>query len=402
MDSKELYYALPKNQLQEMKMAFENGDFLQAAENVKKCIVGIDDIPLNIAVTGESGSGKSTFINVIRGLGDEDEGSAGTGVIETTVVATPYSHPRHRNVKYWDLPGMGTTRFDPNEYLELVKLTQFDFFLIIASERFRDCHIQLARAINSMGKKFYFVRSKIDADLNAFRRHRKSNYNEEQILREIRNNCIKGLHDGGIMCPQVFLLSCLELEKYDFYPLQKTLENELPSHKRHVFLLSLPNIYFQALESKRDAFRNQIWKHALASAGKASIPIPGFSADSDIDLLVNTIKVYKEAFGLDERSLNCLATMFDKDIQDLMSVIQNKLVLQEITYDLVVNLLNRRELTAAALKVTEYAAGTVPLLGSVAAGAVAFGTAFWLLYSFLKDIADDARRVLSRALENTV
>ncbi|XP_077312892.1 interferon-inducible GTPase 5-like [Lithobates pipiens] len=402
MDSKELNYALPKNQLQEMQMAFENGDFIQAAENIKKSIIGINDIPLNIAVTGESGSGKSTFINVIRGLGDEDEGSAKTGVVETTVVATPYSHPHHRNVKYWDLPGIGTTRFEPNKYLDLVKLTQFDFFLIIASERFRDCHIQLARAINSMGKKFYFVRSKIDADLSAFRRQRKSNYNEEQILREIRNNCIKGLHDGGIMCPRVFLLSCLELEKYDFYLMQKTFENELPGHKRHVFLLSLPNIYFQALESKRDALRNQIWKHALASAGKASIPIPGFSADNDIDLLVNTMKEYKEAFGLDEISLNCLAKTFDKDIHDLRSVIKHKLVLKEITHDLVVNLLKRRELTAAALMVTDYAAGTVPLLGSMAAGVVAFGTAYWLLYSFLKDIAEDAGRVLSRALENTI
>ncbi|XP_040182824.1 interferon-inducible GTPase 5-like [Rana temporaria] len=401
MDSQELNYAFPQNQLQEMNMAFENGDFLQAAEKVKKSLVGINDIPLNIAVTGESGSGKSTFINVIRGLGDEDEGSAKTGVVETTVVATPYSHPRHRNVNYYDLPGFGTTRFNPNKYLELVELTQFDFFLIIASERFRDCHIQLAQAISSMGKKFYFVRSKIDADLSAFRRHRRSSYNEEQMLMEIRNNCIRGLHDGGIMCPRVFLLSCLELEKYDFYLMQETLENELPIHKRHVFLLSLPNIYSQALKSKRDYFRTQIWKRALASAGKASIPIPGFSPDSDIDLLVNTMKEYKEAFGLDQRSLNCLAKTFDKDINDLQTVIRHKLVLNEITYDLVVNLLNRRELTAAALMVTEYAAGTVPLLGSVAAGAVAFGTAYWLLYSFLNDIADDAGRVLSRVLENT-
>ncbi|XP_018410113.1 PREDICTED: interferon-inducible GTPase 5-like [Nanorana parkeri] len=402
MDYKELDYAFPVNQLQEMKMAFENGDFLQAAQNIKKSLVGLEHIPLNIAVTGESGSGKSTFINVIRGLGDEDEGSAKTGVVETTVVATRYSHPRLRNVIYWDLPGIGTAHFTPNEYLKLVKFDEFDFFFIIASHRFRDCHIQLAQAINSMGKKFYFVRSKIDADLNACRRLRKSSYNEDQILMEIRSNCIKGLHDGGIMCPRVFLLSCLELEKYDFYLMQKTLENELPSHKRHVFLLTLPNIYFQALESKRDVFRNQIWKHALASAAKALLPIPGLSVDNDIDLLVNTIGEYKEAFGLDQRSLNCLATTFDKDVHDLRSVIRSQLVLKEITYHEVVNFMHRRELTKAALMVTDYAAGAVPLVGSVAAGGVAFGTAYWLLYSLLKDIADDAKRVLSRALENTV
>lgn len=402
MDSKELNYAFPDNQLQEMKMVFENRNILQAAENIKKSLVGLDDIPLNIAVTGESGCGKSTFINVIRGLGDEDEGSAKTGVVETTMVATPYRHPRLRNVIYWDLPGKGMAHFTLHEYLYQVKFNEFDFFFIIASGRFKDCHIQLAQAINSMGKKFYFVRSKIDVELTAFKSRRKSSYNEDQILQEIRKNCIEGLYKGGIVCPQVFLLSCLELEKYDFCLMQTTLENELPSHKRHVFLLSLPNIYLQALESKRNAFRNQIWKHAFVSAAKASVQGPGLPADRDVDLLVSTMKEYKEAFGLDQQSLNSLAKTFDLDIHDLRSVIRSQLALQEITHDLVVNLMSRRELMAAAHMVTKHVVGKVPLIGSLAVGGVAFGATYWLLYSSLKDIVDDARRVLSRALENTV
>ncbi|XP_072281542.1 interferon-inducible GTPase 5-like [Pyxicephalus adspersus] len=402
MDSKELSDAFPDNQMKEMKMAFENSEFLQAADNIKRSLVNINSIPLNIAVTGESGSGKSTFINVIRGLGDEDEGSAKTGVVQTTMVATPYSHPRHRNVKYWDLPGIGTDSFRPNEYLKLVNLEQFDFFVIVTSERFKDCHIQLAQAINSMGKKFYFVRNKIDADLNASRTLRKSSYNEDQILKEIRNNCVKRLFESGIMFPRVFLLSCLELEKYDFCLMQKTLENELPSHKKHVFLLSLPNTCFQALENKRIAFRNQIWKHALVSAAKTSLLSPGLLFDADVDFLISTMQEYKETFGLDHISLKCLAKTFDKDVHDLRSVIQSELVLKEITYDLVVSLLNRPQLTEVARKIINYAAVTVPMMGNMAAGGVAFGTAYWLLYSFLKDVAEDSRRVLSKALENTL
>ena len=52
-----------------------------------------------------SGVGKSTFINCLRGLEAEDEGSASVGVVETTNQPTPYEHPDFPNLKIWDLPG---------------------------------------------------------------------------------------------------------------------------------------------------------------------------------------------------------------------------------------------------------------------------------------------------------
>lgn len=52
-----------------------------------------------------SGVGKSTFINCLRGLEAEDQGSASVGVVETTNQPTPYEHPDFPNLKIWDLPG---------------------------------------------------------------------------------------------------------------------------------------------------------------------------------------------------------------------------------------------------------------------------------------------------------
>lgn len=63
------------------------------------------NISLHIAVTGESGTGKSSFINAIRELDSDDEGAAKTGVTETTTDPTPYEHPTMPNVTLWDLPG---------------------------------------------------------------------------------------------------------------------------------------------------------------------------------------------------------------------------------------------------------------------------------------------------------
>jgi interferon gamma inducible protein 47 len=68
-------------------------------------------IPLNIAITGRSGVGKSTFINTVRMLEPEDEGAAPVSVVECTLVPTSYVHPHHATLTFWDLPGKASKVF---------------------------------------------------------------------------------------------------------------------------------------------------------------------------------------------------------------------------------------------------------------------------------------------------
>lgn len=178
-------------EIEEIKMSLASEDLSSAVDKIKDYMAQQDRVELNIAVTGESGSGKSTFINAFRGLGDEDKGSAETGPVETTTKPTPYPHPKFPNVKMWDLPGIGTPRFKADEYLQQVKFENYDFFIIIASDRFRECHASLAAGILNMEKKFYFVRAKIDSNIEAEKR--KKAFNQEITLNTIRENCIKGL-----------------------------------------------------------------------------------------------------------------------------------------------------------------------------------------------------------------
>ncbi|XP_073426738.1 interferon-inducible GTPase 5-like [Dendrobates tinctorius] len=405
MDSQ---FLVPETELQEMKNYFENRDLAEAVEGVKRCLADIDKVTLNVAVTGESGSGKSTFINVIRGLGDEEEDSAKTGVVETTTVPSPYLHPHHKNVKYWDLPGIGSPVFKPKDYLQLVKFHQYDFFLIITTERFRECHILLAQAIKSMGKKFYFLRSKIDSVLKGCRRGRTNYCKDEDLLKEIHEDCVNGLRAGGIENPQVFLISSLEPEKYDYYLIQKTLEDELQSHKRHVFLLSQPNFFHQAVEKKKKAFLSQIWKWAIISAmnvatsqrlGTSSMScVPYLSANGDLTLMVNILEEYKKAFGLDARSLKMLSDTFGKDLENLRSMIRTTMALEEITHELVFHHLKSQGLTDMGRIVTACVNQFVPQIGTLASGGVAFGTTYWTLSSFLSAMAEDATRVVTMAL----
>ncbi len=64
------------------------------------------------------------------------------------------------------------------------------FFIIIASDRFRECHTQLAKEIIRMGKKFYFVRSKIDSSIDAEKR--KKRFDQNRTLYIIREDCENG------------------------------------------------------------------------------------------------------------------------------------------------------------------------------------------------------------------
>ncbi|KAL6041184.1 hypothetical protein STEG23_022890 [Scotinomys teguina] len=93
----------------------------------------IDDAPINIAVTGESGAGKSSFINALMGVGHEDQGAAKVGVVETTMERNSYKHPKTKTWTFWDLPGIGTMKFPPKDYLEKVKFQEYEFLLIVSA-----------------------------------------------------------------------------------------------------------------------------------------------------------------------------------------------------------------------------------------------------------------------------
>uniref|UniRef100_A0A4W5MDA0 IRG-type G domain-containing protein n=1 Tax=Hucho hucho TaxID=62062 RepID=A0A4W5MDA0_9TELE len=149
-----------------------SGPELQA---VRFGYVILEDVTLNIAVTGESGG----------------EGAAETGVTETTMKASRYSHPTMPNVYIWDLPGIGTSNFKAQKYLKEVQFETYDSFIVISTNRFKENDIMLAKEIQKMKKMFYFVRSKIDNDIRAEAR---KDFREDKVLSKIRQSCEENLN----------------------------------------------------------------------------------------------------------------------------------------------------------------------------------------------------------------
>ncbi|XP_044860143.1 verrucotoxin subunit beta-like [Mauremys mutica] len=218
------FAGLSKKEVKELQATIAAGiftDVIVKLQNIKSLKITM----LHVAITGEAGSGKSSFLNAFRGLNDDDEGAAETGMRETGREPTPYQHPKHPNVTIWDLPGCGTPRFPIDTYTKSVNFNRYDLFIIMFSTRFTFCHQSLTNEIRGMGKKYYYVRSKVDLDLY-YARLRKS-YSEQRVLPEIRDDCIKQMKGAGETSPQVFLISSWHPDKYDFPLLQETLEKEI-------------------------------------------------------------------------------------------------------------------------------------------------------------------------------
>ncbi|KAM6911763.1 interferon-inducible GTPase 5-like [Lycodopsis pacificus] len=376
---------------EEVKELIETSGPAEAAAKIKPLLHKHKNIPLNIGITGETGSGKSTFVNAFRGLDDEDEGAAPTGVVETTSVATPYPHPHHPNVVFWDLPGIGTTKFPADKYLKLVGFEKFDFFIIISATRFRENDTKLAEEIQRMGKKFYFVRSKIDDEVRNEKRRavrQKKAFNEEQTLDKIRENSIQ-----GVKSQQVFLVSSVDLHLYDFRLLGETLTKDLPAHKRHALLLAVPNVSLGIINQKKEALQSDIKWYAVLSAGVAAVPIPGLSLVLDVALLVSVVSEYQVTFGLDSSSLENLARSAEVPLNDLKAAMKSPLAVNEISKDLIIKLLTSSVGDAALTKVEAFFIG-IPIFG-IPAAITATNKA---LNAFLSMLAEDAQRVFEKAL----
>uniref|UniRef100_A0A8C3S7I8 IRG-type G domain-containing protein n=1 Tax=Chelydra serpentina TaxID=8475 RepID=A0A8C3S7I8_CHESE len=381
--------------LEELKAAIEGGNLSEMVSKVQESLEQLKNMKLNLAITGESGCGKSSFINAMLGLNDdENEDAAKVDVTETTMEPTPYPHPEHPNVTMWDLPGIGTPSFQPDSYLQQVNFACYDFFIIIASERFKSTHADLAQEIQRMGKKFYFVRSKVDADLQ--NEKRKKSFSEGRTLQKIRDDCVVRLQGAGVSSPQVFLVSRWDFDKYDSPRLQETLVDELDSLKRHIFLLSLPSISGPILIRKKKALQDQVWKHALLSCLISPLPIPGLSFVCDVSLLMGCMACYRKSFGLDNDSLVNLSQMAGKPIADLKAVIKSRQE-EEISKMFTVHLLGEAEYHYRRL--TECFRYIPFLFGTHETTTVSFSITYATLQRFLNDVAEDAQRVLTKALE---
>ncbi|KYO22206.1 hypothetical protein Y1Q_0024400 [Alligator mississippiensis] len=258
-------------------------------------------------------------------------------------------------------------------------------------KRLEISHADLAREIQRMKKKFYFVRAKVDQDLENERKTHGNTYSEGDTLQTIREDCRRQLEALGVSSPKVFLLSNWEIEKFDFHQLEDTLEQDLPHLKRLVLLLSLPNFSEEILKKKRAELKKLTFLIALASggAGAIAIAVSSVSLKCNIQLLlVSTIAFYKH-LGLDEESLSRTARWVNLPVDELRGVMRSPKI-EDITFSFIVQ---------AWIHTASYILGkSLGPIGMLAFTVCSFIITVFRFFQVVDELYADALRVRAKAL----
>ncbi|EGW06982.1 interferon-inducible GTPase 1 [Cricetulus griseus] len=364
-----------------IELHLKKGNILGANSVISDVLRSIDSASIDIAVTGESGAGKSSFINAMRGVGPEDKGAAEIGVVETTMKITKYEHPKIKTLALWDLPGIGTMKFLPKDYLEKVEFQKYDFFIIVSATRFTNLELELAKAIRFMKKNYYMVRTKVDEDLKNEQKTKPRTFDREKILEKIRSYYVGSFRENNMNVPQIFLISNHYLSDYDFPVLMDTLTKDLPEQKRHNFTLSITNITEAAIDTKRESMQQTIWLEAFKGGFMATFPAVGILRN-DLEKLKAKLNNYRVIFGVDDKSLELLAKESQVPVEQLKKVIQSPYLLDTT---------EEGTLKETFLKYLEKFASAT---GGPHATGLYFRKTFYLHHFFLDTVTEDAKLLL--------
>ncbi|KAI5986732.1 P-loop containing nucleoside triphosphate hydrolase protein [Pisolithus marmoratus] len=128
-----------------------------------KAKVQCDDAIFHFAVAGIAGSGKSSLINAIRGLNNNDPHAAPAGVNETTLEISSYAHTTRNLTSAWyDIPGSGTLGTPDWQYFNSQGLYTFDCILVLFSDSFTTTDLTILANCHRFQIPTFIVRSKSD------------------------------------------------------------------------------------------------------------------------------------------------------------------------------------------------------------------------------------------------
>ena len=147
---------------------------------------------MNIAVVGQSKSGKSSYINAIRGIHDHKHpGNAKTDIVECTTEPARYDFPGNIMVTMWDLPGAGTANFRASEYATKMDFPKYDAFVILSCDTFGEIDKEVADKAKELGKPIFFARTKMDYAMKEQKKKLKEEFDPDTEKKKVKQNIQK-------------------------------------------------------------------------------------------------------------------------------------------------------------------------------------------------------------------
>lgn len=140
-----------------------------------------------------------------------------------------YSCPENPNISFTILPSVDNTTFPAfKPFLDHVKVENFDAFLLFTAEKFSNRHFIFAKAIKSIRKPFFFIRTMIDQQ--AEKQGKESS--EEKMLLERKASLAKDFNSDE---SEMYLISNSHPQKWDFPKLTKAIVDALPAAQKKSF-----------------------------------------------------------------------------------------------------------------------------------------------------------------------
>jgi len=177
----------------------------------------------NLAITGNSGTGKSSLTNAMRGLKARDDGAAAVGVKETTLEPTPYHiNVDGKELSLYDLPGAGTPKFPLATYIQNMGIKYFDLVIVASAGRFTENDLELMDELRRHAIPFFALRTKIDLEIrNA---EQDSGASAQETLDKIR----KDLEHYTLLPPdRIYMVSSRRPQEFDFQRLKDDTQSSL-------------------------------------------------------------------------------------------------------------------------------------------------------------------------------
>jgi len=259
-------------------------------------------------------------------------------------------------------------------------------FLIFTCNRFTENDLKLAREIKSIGKNFFFVRTKIDVDVNAEKR--KQSFDEEALLQKFRADCSNNLGDLLNSQKDIFLISNHFPDKWDFSRLTTAILEALPRYQRESLTLTLTGLSANIVKQKVDILKGRTWMVATASAAAAVVPVPGLSIVVDSALILHEISCY--------RSQLCLPALETSDFLKLSVATQGRI--REVSIQSTAQLFAFLAPYAVESSIEEYVR-YVPFVGSAIAGGLSFAATFAALRGCLQKVEEASLAVIKESAE---
>jgi interferon gamma inducible protein 47 len=287
---------------------------------VRKHFSGVLDQMKNtkvtVAVTGETGAGKSLFINTIRGLRSRAQAPdiwADTGVKEQTMERKDYPHPANRNIVFVDLPGCGGMKFTRENYLQLFDFSKFDFVIVVSKDRFLQDDAWLLRHLHNLRVPSFLVRTHIDVNIET--NEESEGKDAETTLEEVRTDIRRNLDLLKIGGCKFYLISARfpHIERWDFPELNKDILHSLPGWKKDNFLNALPVYALEWVKAKKAALETRMFVYTAASGVVALVPLPGVSITCDVGILMGFASDCYQSYGLSGDALNNLVAAIRAD-----------------------------------------------------------------------------------------